>query len=111
MYNLSGKFEIEASLIVTESRPELQQDSLLYYLSLQYPIDLYPEKIGFTVVIPDLPGCMSQGKTIDEAMSNIDRAKRLWLETVYATDKNAIPLPSRSETPDKTFDLDRKFYR
>ncbi|MGD1922125.1 MAG: type II toxin-antitoxin system HicB family antitoxin [Pleurocapsa sp.] len=74
---------------------EPQHDSLSYYLSLQYPIDVYPEEHGFTVIIADLPGCMSQGKTMDEAIVNINRAKHLWLETVYATDKNSIPLPSK----------------
>lgn len=98
MYNLSDKFEIEGSLIVAESKPELQHDSLSYYLSLEYPVDLYPEKIGFTVMMPDLPGCISQGKTIDEALLNLDRAKQLWLSTVYATDKTSIPLPSGVKT-------------
>ncbi len=78
-----------------DSGLELQHDSLSYYLSLKYPVDLYPEKQGFTVMIRDLPGCMSQGKTIDEAMINIDKAKNLWLETVYYTDKSSIPLPSK----------------
>ena len=76
-------------------KSEPLHDSLSYYLSLQYPIDVYPEDQGFTVMIHDLPGCMSQGKTMDEAITNIDRAKHLWLETVYATDKTSIPLPSK----------------
>jgi predicted RNase H-like HicB family nuclease len=71
------------------------QNSWAYYLSLQYPVDIYPEERGFTVMIPDLPGCMSQGSTIDEAMFNIDKAKHLWLETVYASNKKSIPLPSK----------------
>ena len=71
-----------------------QDNSLSYYLSLEYPIDVYPEERGFTVMIHDLPGCMSQGETMDEAILNIDKAKNLWLETVYATDKTSIPLPS-----------------
>ena len=80
--------------MMQDSGLQLQHDSLSYYLSLNYPIDVYPEDKGFTIMIPDLPGCMSQGKTMDEAISNIDRAKRLWLETVYAVDKNSIPFPS-----------------
>ncbi|MEM8829881.1 MAG: type II toxin-antitoxin system HicB family antitoxin [Cyanobacteria bacterium P01_G01_bin.19] len=74
---------------------ESRHDSLSYYLSLQYPIDIYPEDRGFTVMIRDLPGCMSQGKTIDEAIFNINKAKELWLETAYAKDKTSIPLPSK----------------
>ena len=77
-----------------KSKLQLQHRSLSYYLSLQYPIDVYPEERGFTVMIHDLPGCMSQGETMDEAIFNIDKAKNLWLETAYATDKTSIPLPS-----------------
>ncbi|MEO1673140.1 MAG: type II toxin-antitoxin system HicB family antitoxin [Cyanobacteria bacterium J06631_2] len=73
---------------------KLQENSLEYYLSLKYLVAIYPEKSGFTVMIPELPGCMSQGKTFDEAMINIDKAKRLWLSVVYTNDQSLIPLPS-----------------
>ena len=71
-----------------------RDNSLDYYLSLQYPISVYPEEKGFTVIISDLPGCMSQGDTLDEAIINIKKAKYLWLKTVYATDEASIPLSS-----------------
>jgi hypothetical protein len=30
-----------------------------YYLSLKYPMSIYPEdEGGYTVMIPDLPGCI-----------------------------------------------------
>ncbi len=33
-----------------------------YYLSLKYPISIYPEEEGgYTALIPDLKGCMTQG--------------------------------------------------
>ncbi len=73
-------------------------NSLSYYLSLQYSISVYPEERGFTVMIPDLPGCMSQGTTLDEAIVNIKKAQQLWLKTVYATDANSIPLPCPTST-------------
>jgi len=73
---------------------QVEYPSLAYYLSLKYLVAVYPEDIGFTVMIPELPGCMSQGKTFDEAMLNIDKAKCLWLTTVYEKDRAAIPLPS-----------------
>jgi antitoxin HicB len=78
----------------TSEQNLLEGDSLSYYLSLQYLVAVYPEQRGFTVMIPDLPGCMSQGKTLDEAMVNLNKAKELWLTTVYASDKTSIPLPS-----------------
>ncbi len=73
---------------------EIYHDSLSYYLFLQYLINVYPEERGFTVMIPDLPGCMSQGATLDEVIINIKKAQQLWLKTVYATDVKSIPLPS-----------------
>jgi len=35
---------------------------------------------GYVVDVPELVGCMSQGKTIDEALKNIKDAIRGWLE-------------------------------
>ncbi|MEL6929166.1 MAG: type II toxin-antitoxin system HicB family antitoxin [Cyanobacteria bacterium J06600_6] len=78
---------------------EVEHHSLNYYLELKYLVAVYPEDQGFTVMIPELPGCMSQGKTFDEAMLNIDKAKCLWLTTVYAQDRASIPLPSNHSQP------------
>ena len=35
---------------------------------------------GFTVFVPALPGCISEGETRDEAMANIREAIELYLE-------------------------------
>jgi predicted RNase H-like HicB family nuclease len=35
---------------------------------------------GYVVDVPELLGCMSQGKTIDEALNNIKDAIKGWLE-------------------------------
>ena len=35
---------------------------------------------GFTVYVPSLPGCISEGKTLDEALINIQEALELYLE-------------------------------
>ena len=35
---------------------------------------------GFTVFVPSLPGCVSEGNTRDEALSNIREAIGLYLE-------------------------------
>lgn len=66
--------------------------SLEYYLSLKYPIIFDPESEGYTVLIKDLPGCMSQGETLSEAMENIQEARELWIETAYECE-DEIPLP------------------
>ena len=66
--------------------------SLDYYLSLKYPINFYPESEGYTAIIKGLPGCMSVGATLLEAMDNIQEARELWLETAYECG-DEIPLP------------------
>ena len=35
---------------------------------------------GYVVEVPELVGCMSQGKTIDEALNNIKDAIKGWLK-------------------------------
>lgn len=35
---------------------------------------------GFTVYVPSLPGCISEGDTIKEALANIGEALTLYLE-------------------------------
>jgi predicted RNase H-like HicB family nuclease len=40
------------------------------------------EEGGFTVYIPALPGCVSEGDTREEALANIREALELYLEPV-----------------------------
>jgi antitoxin HicB len=35
---------------------------------------------GYSVSVPALPGCHSQGETLKEALANIREAAELWLE-------------------------------
>jgi predicted RNase H-like HicB family nuclease len=35
---------------------------------------------GYTVLVPALPGCITEGDTVDEAMENARDAVRLYLE-------------------------------
>ena len=37
---------------------------------------------GYTAYVPTLPGCISEGDTVDEAMRNIREAIELYLEPV-----------------------------
>ena len=37
---------------------------------------------GYTVLVPSLPGCISEGETLDEALANIREAIELYLEPV-----------------------------
>jgi predicted RNase H-like HicB family nuclease len=37
---------------------------------------------GYTVFVPSLPGCISEGEDVDEALANIQEAIELYLEPV-----------------------------
>jgi predicted RNase H-like HicB family nuclease len=39
-----------------------------------------PEYKGYVADVPDLPGCMSQGKTVEAALKNVKEAIQLYLE-------------------------------
>lgn len=79
---------------------------LKYYLSLAYRIELYEDKEagGYTVAVPELPGCLSCGETVEEAMKNIKDAKAAWLEVALANG-NIIPEPARAEAYSGQFKL------
>lgn len=48
---------------------------------MELKIVLEPSKEGgFTVTVPSLPGCISEGDTRDEAIANIKEAIDLYLE-------------------------------
>jgi antitoxin HicB len=51
---------------------------------------------GYLIEFPDLPGCMSDGETIEEAITNRIDAMRGWIEAMRA-EGHAIPPPARSE--------------
>jgi len=38
------------------------------------------DECGYTALVPSLPGCISEGNTIDEALLNIKEAIELYLE-------------------------------
>jgi predicted RNase H-like HicB family nuclease len=71
----------------------IERKPLEYYLDLKYPVTLEaaPEG-GYFIEIEDLPGCYSQGETVEEAVEMIEEARRLWIEVAYE-DSQDIPLP------------------
>ena len=46
------------------------------------------EEGGFTVYVPSLPGCISEGDTEEEALANVREAIELYLEDV---EDDALP--------------------
>ena len=47
---------------------------------MTYKVLLIRSDEGFAIGCPALPGCWSQGKTREEALSNIREAIQLWVE-------------------------------
>jgi antitoxin HicB len=50
---------------------------------------------GYTVLVPSLPGCISEGDTFEEAKINITDAIKLYLEDLE-TDGEEIPIDNKS---------------
>lgn len=70
-------------------------------LKLIYPACFYPNENGFTVTVPDLPGCVTEGKDISEAIEMaVDAASGWVLDSIESgesipkatTDLKNIPL-------------------
>ncbi len=66
------------------------------HMALSYRIEMVPDVDGWFVSIPDLPGCISQGATPEEALEMIQDAQRLWLQ-VSLEQGHDIPVPSTQE--------------
>lgn len=49
-------------------------------VSIKFKVALYPSHEGVAVCVPGLPGCWSQGETVEEALMNIAEAIREYLE-------------------------------
>ncbi|MFZ1707775.1 MAG: type II toxin-antitoxin system HicB family antitoxin [Anaerolineae bacterium] len=50
---------------------------------MRFKVVLEPsDEGGFTALIPSLPGCISEGDTVEDALRNIEEAIELYLEPV-----------------------------
>jgi len=65
---------------------------------LEYPVIITPLSAedggGFAATVPDLPGCMSDGDTPEEAITNVQDAIAAWIEAAQDLGR-AVPEPSR----------------
>ncbi len=61
---------------------------------MRFKVVLEPsDEGGYTVFVPSLPGCISEGDTVEEALSNIQEAIELYLEPVeddWVVDEKAL---------------------
>ena len=58
-----------------------------------YPAIFHPEEQGYSVIIPDLAGCYTQGDSMDEAYEMAEDAIGLYVEGMAS-----LPIPSAPES-------------
>jgi len=51
---------------------------------------------GFLIEVPDLPGCMTAGETLEEAVAMLPEAMAAWLEGMLL---DGLPVPPPSAPP------------
>jgi len=51
---------------------------------VEFVVEIFkdPEVGGFVADVVNLPGCMSQGETTDEALENVEKAIKAYLEVI-----------------------------
>ena len=70
---------------------------------LTYKIILKPEpEGGYTVLVPSLPGCITYGKTLEEAKKMALDAIKAYLESLK---KHGEPIPDDSEILEETLNI------
>lgn len=52
---------------------------------------------GYFATVPDLPGCMSDGETAEEALLNVQDAIECWIEAANEMGRT-VPQPTRTLT-------------
>lgn len=63
------------------------------YLNIPYKYEIIPSpEGGYVITVPDLPGCITQAETYQEALSMIEDAKKAWIESALE-DGIEIPEP------------------
>lgn len=53
-----------------------------------------PEEGGYTVIVPSLPGCVTQGETLEEC---IERAKEAIAGYIESLEADGEPVPEEKE--------------
>jgi len=57
---------------------------------MKYPVVVHKSEYGYDVHCPILPGCQSQGDTLEEALENIKDAIITYLTMISAEEKGSI---------------------
>src|SRR5271157_1509980 len=70
--------------------------TLAHYEKLKYPIEILEDDDAYVASIPDLPGCVAYGNTIEQAMESLRIVKKLWIEGRLEAGL-AVPEPAELE--------------
>ncbi len=57
---------------------------------MKFPVTVHKSSHGYDVHCPLLPGCHSQGETVQEALENIKDAIKTYLEMVADEEKGTL---------------------
>lgn len=68
-----------------------------------YPAIFMIEEVGYSVIVPDLPGCFTQGDTIEEAAEMAKEAMGLYLEDTPEEEYAKPSKPQDIELEDNQF--------
>ena len=62
--------------------------------TLKYEVIIYwsKEDKAFIAEVPELPGCMADGQTHQEALENVEEIAREWIETAKQSGRS-VPKP------------------
>ena len=73
------------------------------YMKLPYKLEIIPdtEESGFVASYPELPGCITCGKTVAEVVANAEDAKKTWISAAIEDGiEIAEPETAEPETAD-----------
>lgn len=71
----------------------MSKEGLEQYMQLNYSIKItHDTELGYFAEMPDLPGCVGDGRTVEEAIADVRDSQKHWLEIALDSGSD-IPLP------------------
>ena len=70
--------------VTVSMKPSTRELAVMKFYSFELIVEKEPEDEGYLAYSPTLPGCVSNGRTIEEARRNIREAIQCHLETLQA---------------------------
>lgn len=76
--------------------PKESMEMRMRLISIKYPMHIRPlskeEGGGYLIEFPDLPGCIADGETVEQALIEAEDALKAWISSAKA-DGYSVPLP------------------